>query len=64
MATKYYGLNRGEQNQTYVAEGTSTTSKSLEVVMNDAVGWTKQEFFEALDAIKRHVLERGLKPNS
>lgn len=63
MATRYYGLSRGE-TLTYVAEGSSTTSKTLEVTINDAVGWTKGEVMVALDQIKRHIMERGATPNS
>jgi len=63
MATRYYGLNRGE-TLTYVAEGSSTTSKSLELVLVDSAGWTKDEVYVALDQIKRHIMERGVTPNS
>lgn len=54
MTARYYGLNRGDLS--YVAEGSSTTSKGLEVVVAVVADWNRNDVLVALDKIKRHIL--------
>lgn len=56
MATQFFGLNRGEQAGS-VSKGTSTTSKSIELAVNDAVGIKKNEILLALEMFKQAILD-------
>jgi len=55
MAARYYGISRGEK---YVSEGSSTTSKELEVVVATTGTVTKSDAQVLLDTIKRHLLTK------
>jgi len=55
MASRFYGLSRGEPGQTFVTEAASTTSKNLEIVVNRASGWTKKDLKIALDRIYEYI---------
>ncbi len=61
MATQYFGKNRGAA-RTSITTGTSTTSKSLEVTVNDAVGWTKAELEVSLKEITDYILDQRTTP--
>ena len=56
MASRYYGLNKGEPGQTYVTEGSSTGSKSCELVIDRSVGWNKKDLKVALDRIYQYII--------
>lgn len=56
MADRFFGLSRGEAGQTFVAEGSATTNKDVEVVVDRAVGWSKKELIIALERIEEHIL--------
>jgi len=53
MAARYYGISRGEG---YVSEGSSTTSKEIELVIPTIGSVTKMDILLALDAIRDHLL--------
>lgn len=61
MATQYFGKNRGAAKST-ITTGTSSTSKSLEVTVNDAVGWTKAEIVVSLREMIDYILDQRTTP--
>ena len=56
MAARYYGLSRGEE-QSFVAEGSSTTGKELEVVIAVTGTVTKADIQRMLKKIAEHILQ-------
>lgn len=58
MATVYYGINRGAHTETATAD-TSTTGKSVEIVVNSSVVLTKQELFEAIESLEAFILQQN-----
>lgn len=54
MAIRYYGMNKNETEVT-VSQG-SSTSKQVEVAVNDAVSLKKKDVFLILEDIKHRVL--------
>jgi hypothetical protein len=56
MASRYYGLNRG-QHQTDVVEGSSTGTKDIEAVVDLAASMSKSEFLRALDMFKNRLVK-------
>lgn len=63
MATQYFGVTRGAA-KTSITTGTSTTSKSIEVAVNDAVGITKGELVVKLREIIDYILDQRTSPFS
>lgn len=61
MAVQYFGLNRGERIES-LSTGTSTTSKKIELAVDDTVSITKGELELALDTIKRYILDQRTTP--
>lgn len=61
MATQYFGVNRGAAKTT-ITTGTSSTSKSIEVTVNDAVGITKGELVVKLREIIDYILDQRTTP--
>lgn len=59
MANHYYGISLGGGfDPSGVSTGTSTTSKTVELVILDGVtGTNKVEVLKALEAIKAKILE-------
>lgn len=55
MADIFYGIDRGERENDVVTDSSSPT-KDVEVVVDDAVGLKKSEVILALDMIKNHLL--------
>lgn len=51
MALRYFGVNKGA-TETTVTQGSSTTSKTVQVVVDLATATTKLEVVEALEKIK------------
>lgn len=56
MADIIYGLDRGDTEFDIVSGSTSPT-KDVEVVVDDAVNLTKEEVVRALDMIKNHIIK-------
>lgn len=54
MADRFYGVDRG---QTAATVDSSTTGLDVELVVDDAVSLTKQEIINALEAIKKAIVE-------
>ena len=54
MASRYYGVSRGETKATV---GTSTTSKSMELVVDQAVNLTRHDMERALEAVLKALKE-------
>jgi len=61
MAIRYFGVNRGEQ-LSGVAKGTSTTSKSIELAVNDGVNIKKSEIIVALRLFEQAILDDRTTP--
>lgn len=61
MATQFFGINRGEQ-ATAVTTGTSTTSKAVELAVNDAVSLTRKEVLDKLDQIRDFIMNQRTTP--
>ena len=53
MAARYYGISRGEG---YVSEGSSTTSKEIELVIGTIGNVTKIDMILAMEKITQHLL--------
>lgn len=56
MGTRYYGGEQGEQKED-ISVATSTTSKPMELTVDDASGLTKEDVYKFLDEAKARVLE-------
>lgn len=61
MASRFYGLDRGE-TEFNVTESSSTTSKDVEVVLDLAANLEKNELLIKLDEIKNHILKGTYPP--
>lgn len=55
MADKYYGAGLGAQQPTDVLEQASTTSRVVEVRINDTVYNSKLQVLMALEAIENYL---------
>lgn len=56
MASRYYGLNRG-QRAVDIVEGSSTGSKSVEIAIDLAHNMTRSEVLQAIEYIKGAITE-------
>ncbi len=56
MASRYFGISRGGTEDS-VTQGSSTTSKKLEVVLDLSGNFTKQEVLQGLEYIKQYILK-------
>lgn len=62
MAARYYGINMGDDAK-FVAEGSSTNTTDIEVVIADTTKpWTKQQAVILLEKIQRHILDNKTFP--
>ncbi len=61
MASQYIGKARGAQRTT-ITTGTSSTSKSLELVVDLTAGWTKAEIIVALEELEDYILDTRTTP--
>lgn len=60
MASVFLGLDRNDPpdlNPDGITVSASTTSKSLEVVIDLTAGWTTLELSQALDAVTRRLMD-------
>lgn len=64
MADRYYSVNLGEEMESGVTEGgSSTAGDSIEVrVTYDATGMNKHAVLRGLDTIKRYILRDTFPP--
>lgn len=58
MATVYYGVDRGGHDEDVVIN-TSTTSKNVELVVNEGVVLSRQDLFDALQAIRNQIIKQN-----
>lgn len=61
MASRYYALDIGD-NMTEVVEGSSTGSKTVEVVIDLADLATRDQVIVALENIKNYILQDAWPP--
>ena len=61
MASRYYGINRG-QTEFSVVEGSSTGTKDVELVVDLSKSLTKAEVLEKIEEIKNHILKGNWPP--
>lgn len=63
MATRIYGLSRGEE-QIYVTEGvgSATAADNVELTVDLAVSLEKAEVLRLLDRIKEHITKGDWPP--
>lgn len=63
MATRRYGLSRGETEFNVTeAVGAATATDSVEVTFDLAVSLTRAEVLMALDAVKNHIIKGNFPP--
>ena len=63
MATRLYGLSRGEVDHG-VSEttGSATSADHIELTIDLAVSLSKQDVLEALDTFKRYIIKGNWAP--
>lgn len=61
MATRFYGLNRG-QTLKDVAIGTSTTSTNVEIAINDAVSLKQSDIWNLIDVLQEYIYNQRSTP--
>ena len=60
MAKQYLGLTRGNQLNGSITEDSSTTSKSIELVVDLAdTSLTKNDLLIALEALEAYIIKRS-----
>jgi len=60
MAKRYIGLNRGNELDGGITEDSSTTSKSIELVIDLAdTALTRQDVMLALEALEAYLIKRN-----
>jgi len=64
MATRIYGVSRGEEPNPYVTEGvgSATSADNVEVTVDLAVGLKKDEVVRLLQRIAEHITKGGWPP--
>lgn len=65
MATRLYGISRGERrrkNGVAEAVGSATATDHVELTVDLAVGLTKYDVLNAIDQIKEHVARDNWPP--
>lgn len=56
MASRYFGVNQGQQ-KTSVVQGSGTNSTNVEFVVDLAAGMSKSEVLQALEYIEGYIVE-------
>ena len=60
MAKRYIGLNRGNKLDGAISEGSSTQSKSIELVIDLAdTALTREDVMQALEALEAYLIKRN-----
>ena len=63
MATRIYGISRGEQyNQITEGVGSAVASDSMEFTFDLAVNLTKQDVLNGLELIRQHIIKGNFPP--
>lgn len=55
MADHFYGVNLGDEMPAEVSTGTSTTSKKIELRIEDGNSLSKTDVIKALDSLKAYI---------
>lgn len=64
MSDHYVAINRGKEGfvvTDFTVGASSTSGADLELRIADAAGFTRKDIGNAMDALKRYVLDFGLK---
>jgi hypothetical protein len=61
MASRYYGMDRGQTTDD-IDEGSSTTSSDVEIVINLAKSLTRAEVLQIMDMLKERIIEEPWAP--
>lgn len=61
MAVQYFGIERGAARTT-VTTGTSTTSKKIELAVDDTVGITRKEVEDQVQLILDFIMDQRTTP--
>ncbi len=63
MATRRYGLSRGETEFEVLEEvGAAVVNNSFEITFDLAVGWEKSEIIRKLDEFRNHIIKGDFPP--
>lgn len=62
MATRLYGISRGESQEQISETAGAVTTDELELTIDLAAGMTREEVVVLLDRIARYVLEHDFPP--
>ena len=57
MADIFYSMDRGETEFDIVEQAT-TPGKDIEIAIDDAVSWNKEEVLRAIDMLKNHIIKQ------
>lgn len=63
MASRYFGIERGAQAPS-ITEGSSTTSKKIEVVVDLTSSVTKMELVDLLKSLAEYIANTSTYPQS
>ena len=61
MAIQYFGINRGEQLRD-IATGTSTTSRKIELAVDDTVNLTRNEIRDQVEVLLQYLYNQRSTP--
>lgn len=62
MASRYFGINRGQNEEGDVTNASSTQTKSVELVVNLAASMDREEVLLAVDLLQRAILKADWPP--
>lgn len=57
--TYYYGLNKGDNEYAAASSSASTTSKDVEIVVNNTNVTARQELLNAIDNLRNFVIRNN-----
>lgn len=60
--TLYYGINEGDNEYEAAVSSSSSTSKEVEIVVNDTVFADRQSLITAIDSLKNFILRQNYPP--
>ena len=62
MASRYFGINRGQSEEGSVTNASSSQSKNVEVVVDLAAGMDRGEVLLAIELLERAILKADWPP--
>lgn len=60
--TLYYGINEGDNEYEAAVSSSSSTSKEVEIVVNDTAVTDRQSLITAIDSLKNFILRQNYPP--